>query len=781
VFDTVNDRLVTFGGRIATGYTDTVFELTLGGTPTWSQVSVTGTPGVRYFMTYGYDAMGNSLIFQSGYQTTTIRNDMWQLPLSGGGAHVWNQLPDDATAAIGRVTGSAALDPVREQLLFFGGIGNGSVHLNTVSALDVSGAPAWSVPPFAANAEAGPEARWGGVMAYDTSADRVFLWGGKDLVGYHSDLWVVDRSVPGGDWSRLTVTGASPQARVYPAFTYDSVGNRLIMHGGQLANGSYAADLWTLDLASATWTQWSTGGAPARMRHSVAYDSFNNRAYVFGGYDGGVRGDAWYYDFGAMSWNAVAVTGISARYGHGAVYDSILQRMVVFAGRTASSYLIDVWEFDIGSSTWFNRSAVAGSIPLSRYLFASAANNVGNRVWMHGGSHGNEMSDLWELNLTSATASWTNITPTGGPLGRITHMACEDGNGNLYVGFGFRDSDAAGDLWVIDTSNPGAGYTQAWQAAKPVSIVTANVVLDEGNNRLISIGGISGGIHDPGVWQLDLANPVAQWSPMTVGGTAPAARRSASVVYDLNGGSPRIVMYGGRLDAAGTSATAELWELDLTLGSEQWTQLTPTIVSNPGKRTQHTAIIDGAGRMIVYGGVNDLSQTLGNLFALDLATLTWTQISPAGAPPVARFAHATIYDAPRNRMIVSGGKNGATALSDAWVLNLTTTAWSPLVAGGAAPGAAYYHSLVVDAAGQRMFLYGGFNTAARATLFELDLTTDTWTQRTGTTAEPQARWAHGAAWDTAKARMVVVGGFYDGEISATQNGGAEAETWFWGD
>jgi hypothetical protein len=781
VFDTVNNRLVIFGGRISTGYTDTVFELTLGGTPTWSPISVTGTPGVRYFMTCGYDAGGNSLIFQSGYQVTTIRNDMWQLPLSGAGAHVWAQLPGDATASIGRVTGSAALDPGREQLLFFGGLGNGSVHLNTVSALDVSGPPAWSVPPFAANADAGAEARWGAVMAYDTSADRVFLWGGKDAAGYFNDVWVLDQSVPSGSWTRLTVTGAAPQPRVYPAFTYDSIGNRLIMQGGQLASGGYASDLWALDLASATWTEWSTGGIPGRARHSVAYDSTNNRAYVFGGNDGGVRGDAWYFDFGATTWNAVTVTGISARYGHGAVYDSLLQRMVVFAGRTASAYLIDVWELDIGSSTWTNRSAVAGSIPLSRYLFASASNSVGNRVWMHGGSHGNEMGDLWELDLTSATASWTDITPTGGPLGRITHMACEDGNGKLYVGFGFRDTAAAGDLWSIDTNNPGAGWTQAWQSAKPQSIVTANVVLDEANNRLISIGGLSGGIHDPGVWQLDLGNPVAEWSPLTPAGTSPAARRSASVVYDFNGGSPRILMYGGRLGAATTTATSQLWSLDLTLGSEQWTQLTPTVINDPGKRTQHTAILDGSGRMIVYGGSNDFGTTLGNVYALDTTTLTWTQVTTTGSAPIARFAHAAVYDAPRDRMIVYGGKNGANALSDAWELDLGAMAWSALGASGAAPGATFYHSMVVDETGQRMFLYGGFGTAARSGLYELDLTTDTWTQRTGSIVEPQARWAHGAVWDVSKARMAVVGGFYDGEISATQNGGAEAETWFWGD
>ena len=62
------------------------------------------------------------------------------------------------------------------------------------------------------------------------------------------------------------------------------------------------------------------------------------------------------------------------------------------------------------------------------------------------------------------------------------------------------------------------------------------------------------------------------------------------------------------------------------------------------------------GRMLLYGGSNPVSTD--QFFSLDLATNTWTQISPAGPAPQSRWGHACIWDSVAHRMVLVGGYTG---------------------------------------------------------------------------------------------------------------------------
>jgi hypothetical protein len=242
-------------------------------------------------------------------------------------------------------------------------------------------------------------------------------------------------------------------------------------------------------------------------------------------------------------------------------------------------------------------------------------------------------------------------------------------------------------------------------------------------------------------------------------------------------------MFGGRTGFAHSTITDELWALQLAPGNEQWVQLNPAIGTPPGARTNHGAVVDGGNRMIVFGGLDNTGSNLNTVFALDLATLSWSQMTPTGTGPSARYSMSMVYDAPRNRIVIHGGATGGgSALGDSFVLDLSgTPTWSALGATGTGPGSLYYHSAVVDAANQRMLVFGGYSGSAQSRLFELDMVANNWTERTGTIARPQARWSHSAAWDAPAGRMVIAGGYLQGEVSATQDGGSVAETWFWGD
>ena len=784
VADLAGDRMVVVGGRSGSSDLIDVHEFSFAGTGTWSAMAPGGTlPLGRYYMTYSWDGTSRSLILQSGYRGSSTLRDTWQLSLAG--APVWAELAPDADAGVGRVVGGGAWDPARDQVLFYGGINPSALNTPRISVLDVSATPVWQDPVGATPDAAGPEGRWGAVTGYDGSGDRVVLWGGKDHVAYYGGIWALDRSVPGGEWARVPGGGARPAVAVYSARATDIAGNRVFIHGGGVTSGAFTSELWSLNLGTGVWTQWPGVGPAARYQHSMIYDALRNRVIVYGGRTPTIVSDIWAYDLGTTSWSLItALPGPApvARYAHGATYDSTNDRMVMFAGRSATTNMNDVWVLSLnpGTETWTNRSALFAPIPSGRSSFACSSNSAGTRIWLHGGDTGAPNAELWDLNVAGAFTTWTPMPFLGSaPLARSLHTACSDGT-DLYVGMGYLDARGAADFWQIDTTNTFAGWTKIGTST-PTSIVTSASAYDPVGRRMISFGGLGGGVHNADLWQLDLSSAVAQWSPLAATGPGPSARRAATMVYDSSPAIPRMVMYGGRLDYSASSIVDELWALVLDPGNEHWVQLNPTYTQYPGARTNHRAIVDSADRMIVFGGQTPAATRTNDVFVLDLLTLDWTQMTPGGTAPSERLSGAMAYDPPRNRVILHGGNTGGVnPLSDAFTLDLAGGGtWAPLVAAGTAPGALYYHSAVVDPAGQRLLVFGGYSTSTESRLFTLDLVTGTWTEQTGTVAHPQARWAHSACWDLD--RMVIAGGYFDGEISATQQNGAVADTWFWGD
>lgn len=779
--DAAGDRMIVVGGRAGTTDLIDIHQLSLSGSGTWSELSPGGAlPPVRYFMTHGWDSANRALILQSGYRGSSVERDAWHLDLAG--APLWTQLEPDSSAGTGRVVGGAAFDAARDEMLFYGGIGTAGLTSPAISVFDVSSVQ-WQAP--AGGDAISSEGRWGAVMAWDEANDRVILWGGKDHSTYFGDVWTLDRSTPAGDWAKLTTSTPAPSARVYAAWAMDNGANRLFVHGGGTPAGPTADDLWSLDLSSGAWTQLSTGSGPsARDQHSMVYDSLRNRVIVFGGRAGILSDEVWAFDLGLSSWTQLLpASGPIARHGHGAVYDSVNDRMVVFAGRHPTGLRNDAWALDLtpGLEAWTDISATAGAVPTGRLSFGYATSADGSRVWLHGGDASPPSSELWQLDLSGTEASWTLHAPAGSaPLARFVNSACVTPAGTLYSGFGFLDNKGAADLWSVDTLNVAAGWSQQGGAA-PDALVSAAGALDPAGRRLIAFGGLGGSVHQTGLWQLDLNGPVAEWSPLVATGPGPSARRSASMVYDGSASPPRMLMFGGRTAFSHASIVDELWALVLDPGNEHWVQLAAGGAAPPA-RTNHSAVVDGANRMIVYGGISQSGTTLGDLYALDLGSLNWSQLTPSGTAPLPRYSAAMVYDAPRDRIVFHGGiQVGNLLLGDSWALALSgTPAWSKLTPAGNGPGPLFYAGAVVDPAGERMLMHGGYDTSARSGLYQLDLTSDTWTLLPGTVAQPQARWSHLAVWDAPDARLVIAGGYLQGEVAATQADG-RAETWFWGD
>jgi hypothetical protein len=156
----------------------------------------------------------------------------------------------------------------------------------------------------------------------------------------------------------------------------------------------------------------------------------------------------------------------------------------------------------------------------------------------------------------------------------------------------------------------------------------------------------------------------------------------------------------------------------------------------PGPRWGHVLVHDPArDRMIVFGG-NGPGGKLADTWAFSLETERWTELVTS-AGPSARLTPAAILDAPRDRLIVVGGDVGTSFASDeTWALDLATLTWSELP-----PVPIPRFDVIATNDDRRAWFYGGFSAqyAELDDLWELDLETDAWSARTDTGPRPAAR------------------------------------------
>lgn len=209
------------------------------------------------------------------------------------------------------------------------------------------------------------------------------------------------------------------------------------------------------------------------------------------------------------------------------------------------------------------------------------------------------------------------------------------------------------------------------------------VTLDTMRNRMIVFGGrerlAAGGYNNfADVWAFDLATDT--WTEIETNGTGPSPRSSSAITYDA--ASDRILVFGGNISTSGLTLTGvnDMFALDLATGT--WTEITAT--GAPAARLYHSGARLG-DEWLVFGGTPDFDGPYYNdVYAFDLASDTWRMVSGGGAgAPVSRFGAGAFADAEGNRLIVVAGHDG-TAMgnrNDMWAVDVTTGSWTELHPG----------------------------------------------------------------------------------------------------
>ena len=408
VFDAINDRLVVFAGLDGAGQPSAgVWTLSLGATPTWSSVTVAGTPpSARYGASGTYDRLRRRALFFGGGVGAPNTNETWALSLEG--TPTWTLLPS-TNSPQGRQFHTAAYDPFGDRLLVFGG-SSGPVLSDTWALPLSSPGSAW-IPLTSTR-------RKGHTAVLDTARRRMVVFGGENSTQL-SDVWEMGLGA-GSTWSRLNPAGTPPSPRALHAAVYDDRRDRMMVFGGR--GGPAVNDLWELTFSgSLEWRRIDTIGTPPapRFDHVVVFDPSRYRILVFGGMDaGGAFNDAWSLSLaGTPTWTEISTSGNrpSARGGAQGIYDSVRDRIIVFGGYTQNfTPLGDTWQLTLGGTPTWSALTPSGTAPLPRFAGATVYDTTRDRMLVVSGTDFvNYFDESWALQFSGLGADLGVESPVG--------------------------------------------------------------------------------------------------------------------------------------------------------------------------------------------------------------------------------------------------------------------------------------------------------------------------------------------------------------------------------
>ncbi|MBL4634409.1 MAG: hypothetical protein JKY56_11085 [Kofleriaceae bacterium] len=276
--------------------------------------------------------------------------------------------------------------------------------------------------------------------AMDPATGSFAVFGGDDgpivnqtpMARYRSDTWLFTQGIGWED-----VSSAGPSARGRQAVAYDSSSQRMLIFGGRFRpegmTGNYTlfGDLWSFGFADKAWTQLSDGqgGPQARYFATSAFDSDSGTFYVYGGATSSsalsirLAEDLW--SFKDNVWTQVTTSGSApspARLFMAYTHDTKRNALIAFGGQIGdfvSPALNDVYSLDLATGVWSALPAT-GTAPSGRFSSLMTYDTQGDRYIMMGG-HADlgVTNDVWAYSPDAG--SWDQLyvgdTFTGGPLG----------------------------------------------------------------------------------------------------------------------------------------------------------------------------------------------------------------------------------------------------------------------------------------------------------------------------------------------------------------------------
>jgi len=353
----------------------------------------------------GFDLVGDS---DSGAGETDLDSDADADAPSLAYEAVFTSIAAASPPSPRRSSGAAVEPGTTERIWIYGGYDGtflGDVHAFTPSSgqwapISTTGAPG---------------ARERHALAWHPAANVLVLYGGQNLQGlqlvHHATISYLQPST--GTWTTLSPAGSWPAARKDAALLWLPHLGQFLMYGGN--DGGAAtdrfSDVWLLTLStgtsSATWQQLSPGGvaAPALSSACTAYDPIGRRLIVYGGETAdGVDGNTTYqYLVDSNVWQLDAATGTPppGESFSQCTWDPVARRVVVFGGQQdGGAPLGGTSTYDPDSQTWAQPTIVAAGPAARSDAGALYSEYYGALFWFGGRpSMTSYTSDSWMLDI----------------------------------------------------------------------------------------------------------------------------------------------------------------------------------------------------------------------------------------------------------------------------------------------------------------------------------------------------------------------------------------------
>ena len=276
-YDSAKQRVLLFGGRTGENFLNDTWQW--DGSD-WTQVADTG-PSPRFLSTMAYDSSREKAVLFGGYANsstiTSILNDTWEWD-----GTEWTQVADTGPAAIGlneKILNPPSpssgyimsYDSTRQKMMLFGGWNPNRTHNDTWE---------WDGTEWTQVADIGPSSRGLYGMVYDTSQQKMVLFDGET-----GETWQMTNN----NWVKVQDTG--PGSVAWPIMVFSAKG--IILFQSQ-TDPNFPAFVKTWQWGGTFWKQKQDIGPLPRSGYSMAFDTQRDRTVLFGGMNGDFDyGDTW--------------------------------------------------------------------------------------------------------------------------------------------------------------------------------------------------------------------------------------------------------------------------------------------------------------------------------------------------------------------------------------------------------------------------------------------------------------------------------------------------------
>lgn len=312
------------------------------------------------------------------------------------------------------------------------------------------------------------------------------------------------------------------------------------------------------------------------------------------------------------------------------------------------------------TQTWNEITPASGPMPAPRWIPSAVLDTAERRMVVFGGQadDNSRLNDVWAFDLDTHT--WEELTPSSGPMPavRITPVSVYDPVGHRMITWSGQGTGGTffNDAWSFDlTTNTWSEFMPS--TASPAIRYGAAGVYDPATGDLVTFAGFTFAGRFEDTWRFDPGDTT--WTDVSPGvAQSPLKRCLHTSSYDSY--THRFIMYGGQ----SSGARHDIWAFDLA--TDQWTDLTPA--TSPDGRWFPVQVYDSANhRATIFGGNTGTIRT-NEVIVFDLWTNEWTTLAPAGTPPVGRDGAVAVYDGANDRMVIFGGDDGSSEHNDVWEL-----------------------------------------------------------------------------------------------------------------